>query len=324
MTVTACRMMVSERRQRLTLSLCFLITLVVFSCNAAAAEKPIYGTDDRNEILFSDTVACRAALSTVAILPSDMLQKNAQNQWKLLARDTLGSKGWCADERFSEQLSVVSCSGFLISSDRVVTAAHCINAQDDPHGPGLNCESALLVFDYQIADDGELPLSYRSDQVRACQLVLDGEEVTGGADWRVVQLDQPVDRNPLAVLNSQAVGGVADLMTVIGHPLGLPMKSARNGTIRSDTLDHHFTLNIDSYEGNSGSGVIASVRGVPVVIGMLTSGSKDYVLSDHSCKRSKICEAEECRGETATRALSQQIFPGRLGNYDLLPVSNYY
>ncbi len=285
--------------------------LMVFSTTVQAGEKPIYGTDDRNEILYSDAVACRAALSTVAILPRSAVKKGINDRWKLQAAETLGDKGWCADERFSDQLSVVACSGFLIANNRVVTAAHCINAADDPYGPGLNCDSAVFVFDYKIADDGELPLLYRSDQVRTCEVVLDGEEITGGPDWRVIQLDQPVARNALAVLNSRDLPAETGLMTVVGHPLGLPMKSARNGTLRKNTSEHHFVLNIDSYEGNSGSGVIASVRGVPVVVGMLTSGSKDFVYAEQSCKRSKICEPGQCRGETATRA---SAFSGWAGN----------
>ena len=147
--------------------------LMVFSTTVQAGEKPIYGTDDRNEILYSDAVACRAALSTVAILPRSAVKKGINDRWKLQAAETLGDKGWCADERFSDQLSVVACSGFLIANNRVVTAAHCINAADDPYGPGLNCDSAVFVFDYKIADDGELPLLYRSDQVRTCEVVLD-------------------------------------------------------------------------------------------------------------------------------------------------------
>lgn len=280
----------------------FHVLLIFAVLNLAeAGEKPIYGVDDRNEILFSDPVACRAAQSTVAILSAATIQEVANNRWALTVNETLAGKGWCADERFSDQLSAVVCSGFIISGDRVVTAAHCINSADDPYGPGLNCEAAVLVFDYQIADDGELPRKYRSDQVRTCLKVLDGEEITGGADWRVIQLNQSVQRIALTVLTGSELPNDTE-MTVIGHPLGLPMKSARNGTLRANLARQSFLLNIDSFEGNSGSGVIVNHGGLPVVVGMLSSGSKDFVRSNQACMRSRICEAEECRGETATRA----------------------
>ena len=144
-------------------------------------------------------------------------------------------------------------------------------------------------------------MKYRGDQVRTCNKVLDGEEVTGGADWRVIQLNQPVTRESLTVLTSPDFPVDTELR-VIGHPLGLPMKSVRNGTVRDNSAKHSFVLNIDTYEGNSGSGVFIDLGGVPVVVGMLTSGSKDFVLSSQACKRSRVCEAEDCRGETATRA----------------------
>lgn len=280
-----------------------VITVFISVCTIVSAdEKPVYGSDDRLEILHSDTITCQVARSTVAIFPESEFSNTSGNRWMVRGTETLGHKGWCADERFSNQLSLVNCSGFLIASDRIVTAAHCINATDDPYGPGLNCAGLILVFDYQIADDGELPVVYSSEQVRRCSVVLDGEEVSGGKDWRVIQLDQSVARHPLTLMISDTLPALGESMTVVGHPLGLPMKSARNGSIRNDTQEKSFVLNIDSYEGNSGSAVFVDAGGTPLVVGMLTSGSLDFEQTDQSCRRSRVCNDGECGGETVTRS----------------------
>jgi hypothetical protein len=142
-----------------------------------------------------------------------------------------------------------------------------------------------------------------SDRVYQCSQIIDGIEEDRGADWRVIELDRPVQgRVPLKLAQAK----IADTTTVAvwGHPVGLPLKLADNGKIRRNTNQSFFVTSLDTYGGNSGSPVfdLQSLKnGSPVVEGILVRGEADYVWLG-SCYGSKVCAEDACRGEDVTRA----------------------
>ena len=92
-------------------------------------------------------------------------------------------------------------------------------------------------------------------------------------------------------------------LTVIGYPLGLPVKIASGGTVRG--FGRGFLVaNLDTYEGNSGSAVLNSeklAKGQILVEGVLVRGENDFEMTA-PCYISKRCPSYGCRGEDVTLA----------------------
>jgi hypothetical protein len=89
-------------------------------------------------------------------------------------------------------------------------------------------------------------------------------------------------------------------LVVAGYPSRLPLKLTDAASVRSNhpTLEH-FVANLDTFTGNSGSGVFDQTSGE--LAGILVRGEVDYV-ADGDCNRVNVCPEEGCRGEDSIYA----------------------
>ncbi|OUR97944.1 hypothetical protein A9Q84_07040 [Halobacteriovorax marinus] len=178
---------------------------------------------------------------------------------------TLGDRiNACSEERFTKQPTLMSCTGFLVGKDLLVTAGHCMTSNFD-------CSGNKWVFGFTEGID-KIP----SNSVYNCKEVVSQEQISlpfiGTTDYAVIRLDRPVtDRAPLKFRTSGKIRSKADVL-VIGHPLGLPLKIADNATVRG-TFGKTFNANLDTYGGNSGSPVFNARTGL--VEGVLVQGAED-------------------------------------------------
>lgn len=275
--------------------------------------KAIYGLgDDRVEVAQSDALHQAVARSVAGIFERNTLSINpANNEWVLPSTPLLKDKGWCESERFSGQPAAAVCSGFLMAPDRLVTSAHCAKADDsDPYLKGLSCADIAVVFDYTFEHPN---LSERKGNVLDGQQLYYCDEVVGrfidpsGADWSVVQLDRPVTgREPLSAFSGGTLKGSA-MLSVIGHPLGLPSKVATGASVLDQSNTSYIVTDLDTFAGNSGSPVL--VRDEKTnnlqVFGILSRGHDDSVLASAGngdvCEVSRFCEQFGCEGEHVTR-----------------------
>ena len=197
----------------------------------------------------------------------------------------------CADERFATQPTAAGCSGTLIGPDLILTAGHCINSS--------GCSGTSFVFDWTMTDATTLH-TITTDDVYACQSVV-ARTQNNSLDFSVVRLDRPVVGRTPAQL---AYGGAAlpDRTTLIvqGYPTTIPLKIDDGGAVRDGRPDQtdFFVANLDTFGGNSGSGVFMDNG---LLVGILVRGDSDYV-TDGTCERVHVCEEDGCGGEESTYA----------------------
>jgi hypothetical protein len=249
--------------------------------------KVVYGTDDRRDpFAYADQVwAARAVEFTAALVPTSQIDATDPNNINIGNRTLTERLNVCPDERFATQPANADCSATLIAPDIMLTAGHCIN----------NCGDSRFVFDYRVTAGGTLP-PITQDDVYACSSFLAFFQSSTGLDYAIVRLTRPVvGRQPAAVRTARTALPVGTPLIVSGHPSGLPLKIADNAAVRSNSpnLDW-FVANLDTFIGNSGSGVFDA--NTKELVGILVRGAQDYV-PDGTCNRVNVCPNDGCRGE---------------------------
>lgn len=264
-------------------------------CSVTVDEAPtelgennvIYGTDDREDpATYADpTWAARAQEFSVALVATSAIDASNPNDIRIRGTTLSERLDVCSDERFASQPAYADCSGTLIDDDIVLTAGHCIN----------NCADSRFIFNYSMTSSGTLNTLTSHDVYRCVEFLAYAQSRTG-LDYAVVRLDRPaVGRQPAAVRTATAPLPNGTPLVVTGHPSGLPLKIADDATVRSTaTNGEFFVANLDTFRGNSGSGVFDANTGE--LVGILVRGAQDYVL-DGDCYRPNVCGQDECRGE---------------------------
>lgn len=242
----------------------------------------IYGNDDRVEIdQYPDTRFIQKAQSVAIRVSKRRLTEDRNNPERILFPNIpleTSMPQICPDERFVDQVSLGSCSGFLVNNKTLVTAGHCVMNERE-------CNDNRWVFGFK-GDTTELA----ANQVYSCKKIITQKYIYSAkeiSDYAVIELDRPVKNYRPLELRKFGRVLLNTPLVVIGHPLGLPMKATdgavvtrmneieREAPIKSFLLrSHYFTANLDSYGGNSGSPVFNKKNGK--VEGILIQGAEDF------------------------------------------------
>jgi hypothetical protein len=257
----------------------------------------IYGDDNRIDYYqISDVFTRSAADATVALIRNSAIQ--VQGDLATIHTVSYGqAKTLCKSEPFYDQETAAICTGFLVNSDTIVTAGHCISSQ-------TSCLNTKFVFDFKLNSPSETAVrTLPSDRVFGCKQLIYSQSKTDGADFAVVTLDRAVTHVQPLNLNLTGMIQVGDALTVLGFPSGLPLKVAAGASVRK-VLPQYFQANLDTFGGNSGSPVVNTITGQ--IEGILVRGEQDFVM-ENGCHVSKRCADDACRGEDVT--LLNQVAP---------------
>lgn len=259
-------------------------------------EKPVYGLWDDRVNYYDAMPKYQTASLSVAILIANgaIIPEEKTGYFSLVDKRA----GLCDGERFRNEPAVGNCTGFRVGTDLIATAGHCIKTQEQ-------CDNLSFIFGFRYDSATARPnRSIQTSRLYRCKSIERGAyNKQNSDDWRIVKVDRPIgDDVTVAKINSKGDVGVTANVTLIGHPLGLPLKITKNGVVmkRSDKV---FVSDIDAFGGNSGSPVFSTdsiEAGTPVVEGVLVSGEDDWV-STSPCLKTKFCRVgDKCTGESAT------------------------
>jgi V8-like Glu-specific endopeptidase len=250
----------------------------------------VYGEDDRVDRHDAPPAIAQLAIgSSVALMPSGNIDDSNPDDIQFLAPALQEYFDLCDDQRFLDQQTSGWCSGTLIDDDLFLTAGHCIESQSE-------CDDTSFVFNYHMIAEGVLN-TITIDDIYACESVV-AHEYTPVGDFAIVQVDRSVVGvdPPLwrrGGLHEYSCAPVDCPLVVIGHPTGLPTKIADNAWVQ-ESDNNYFTLNADTFGGNSGSGVWNSdtLEGT----GILVRGIEPDLVydSDRSCWVVEECPDTGC------------------------------
>lgn len=252
-----------------------------FAEPATTTQPVVYGEDDRTDVHAHPDPAWRALArqSIVALVRAGDVVTSDPNDIRFRGR-TLGSaRSLCPGERFADQPSIAFCSGTLIGPDLVLTAGHCIEDAAD-------CSDTRFVFNFVMENDTSRA-TITAEDVHSCGALLVSYD-DGRADYAVVRLDRPVSaaRSPASVRPGDEALDLGAGVGVIGFPSGIPAKIDLGGTVTRNrpTQRDYFQASLDTFGGNSGSGVF-TLDGL--LAGILVRGEQDYV-RDGRCFRVNV------------------------------------
>ena len=255
-------------------------------------QKVIYGTDDRLDVfqLLPGDPVLGDVDSVVALFQAANVVDNGNGTSTLQTQNFGTARNLCTGEPFRNQPIGAFCSGFLVARDVIATAGHCVNAG--------NVANVRFVFGFRMQNATAAQTVINNGEIYTGVAVIGRQQVGNGADWALVRIDRRVTNHSIARIRQAGRIGDAQVVHVIGHPVGLPTKVAGNAAVRNNTQNDFFIANLDTYGGNSGSPVFNS--DTHEVEGVLVRGETDFV-QNGTCFVSLVCPNNGCRGEDCTR-----------------------
>jgi V8-like Glu-specific endopeptidase len=202
---------------------------------------------------------------------------------------------FCEGEPFVDQPNPGMCSGFLIAPDLLVTAGHCAEIP-------TFCSEYKWVFGFEYnSKTKSAGVNISEGDIYGCKKIISSAlSLEAGLDYALIQLDREVKNRPSLDFRVNRQIEDKTSLFVVGSPSGLPLKVADNAQVRDNFHPFYFNANLDTFQGNSGSGVFNAKSGS--IEGILVRGENDYVPSqENMCVEANKCSDEGCRGESVTR-----------------------
>lgn len=304
----------------------FIASTSLFFLLAQNSQAIILGpTDDRVEFFELSTEWQDMAKSTVAFVPATKIGKinplDKNSSWTTssivnsIGNDPQFVPAVHSKYRFINQPILADCTGFMITQDIMITAAHCL--PDGYNTAGIKKSTYIvsdLVYESQKhMTSNSLNFKFSSEQINAIEEVLfwgkpTAPKAVSDTDYAIVKLKKPflniqplkLKRNYMAAFNAQ--------IGILGYGLGLPLKGNTVGRIavKTDVQQKIFRTFLDTGGGNSGGPVFDNAS--RSVIGIYIASPSDWV----PCDRSTLYSRDTCESnapETVEQIASDKNAP---------------
>lgn len=254
----------------------------------------IYGVDNRiftTQLRHVEAAKASLAVGSIGILSEQKsctktkctsnLSATLSDRVGVSRRDG-GFSRLCEGEKFENSPTLGYGTGFLISSQYIMTAGHITE---------LDLASNLFItFDHV----GEKGAANEFEVYRFEEIVLLGRRITETErfDYAIVKLDRPVKYRTPLTLKGLPANTYDTRLAEVGHPNGLPKIFTGGGSILRKNGKSIFYTNLDAMSGNSGSPVFDTSDWS--VIGIHVDGPNDYEIMN-GCKRVYVCHLPNCR-----------------------------
>ena len=223
------------------------------------SDKAIYGEDDRIDVYEETDPERRAwAASVAAIVPAQFLVRDGRGNYVLNPLE-YGFNGIpvCDDVRFAGQPIGATCTAFMVGSDIIATAGHCLFP--------FELDNYYIVFGYEMEDEDTPILVFSPNQVYEVEEIIDWA-LMGPLDHALFRVDRPITAPEATPLPLRRDGQIEldENVGTIGHPTGLPKKIAfgEDTVVTENSHPFYFGANIDVFGGNSGGPVFNAETGL--------------------------------------------------------------
>ncbi len=277
-----------------------------------AEPKVVYGDDDRIDVYAETDPARRAwAASTCALVDASQLSANDDGTFTLETFEyTVDGLPACDGELFADQPTAAYCTGFMVGSDLIATAGHCVDE--------ASLDDTRLVFGFEMLDATTPVVVFDESQIYTPVEIV-GSALSNEQDYAVLRVDRAIVAPDAQVLEIRRSGTIAvgANVGIIGHPWGLPAKIAfgDNSVVRDNGPAGYFVTNLDTFGGNSGSPVFNADTGV--VEGILVRGEVDFDV-EADCFRANVVSNSGGRGEDVSKSTTfADLVPGGRGEISL-------
>ncbi len=270
----------------------------------------IIGEDNREEVRYNTADLGNAhptrkdmnnAVGVAAVVHRDYLNALPDGTFELKGYKTLREKyGLCPGEAFFQQPSTANCSAFAVNDSTLVTAGHCFTEQ--------TAKNYYFIFDYIVGDDNLPSGKFLAAQVYTAKSVRRYYDPPNNRDLCVVRLSRKLPRQRVRELNLAGPCDPLGSYYVIGCPGGVPLKLAGKAKIMSNLHPAYFTVDSDTYKGNSGSPVFNALTNK--VEGYLIEGGRDFIRNPRNikCQISVLCPDHDCRGSQGEKVIRNAQF----------------
>lgn len=182
------------------------------------------------------------------------------------------------DEDFSKEKTLSFCTGFVVGSQHILTAGHCVI---DERTKKEIYKDAYLVFGWKKGSSGNYPEYINKDDVYEIKNIFlykqEGwiGDINGRKDYALVITDRPLNKKPLELDRKNLLLEKGNKIFMIGYPAGMSLKITKPGAAEIfDIGKSQFTTNLDGFGGNSGSPVFETYT--KRVVGIFVSGPDDF------------------------------------------------
>lgn len=251
----------------------------------------IYGLDNRvdgSAITEKNLIQLKSAIGLM--VSKDQVETGLLTS-KIKATPMTESVNACKDVRYSNELTIQSCTAFLIAPDLMATAGHCIQE-------AIDCENKIIAFDVNEASQKGDHYKVLNSNIFECQEVV-AQSFNDSGDYSVFRLKKKPRRASLQ-LRTKGELTAKEKVLMLGHPLGQPLKLSPAVSPTDLTNPLLFKAPLNSFVGNSGSPVI-NARTLKVE-GILVNGAEDFLLDEiNQCYRFQVHEVKAGTGEGVSR-----------------------